>query len=82
MKSSIPIRRLRGPAFLILAGILAALDQWDILSFLKSWPLFVILAGAFLLAERAVTREAGPAPGESQGSEGESGFAGPRWGSS
>ena len=57
MKSSIPIRRLRGPAFLILAG-------------------------AFLLAERAVTREAGPAPGESQGSEGESGFAGPRWGSS
>ena len=46
-------RRLRLPSFLILAGILALLQQWHILGFDKSWPLFLILAGIFALAERA-----------------------------
>ena len=80
MKSSIPIQRLRGPAFVILAGVIAALDQWHILSFFRSWPLFVILTGVFMLAERAATREPGPAPGASRQSDGEPGFTGPRWG--
>lgn len=80
MRSSIPIRRLRGPAFVILVGLIATLDQWHILSVLRSWPLLVILAGVFMLAERAATREPGPAPRESQPGDGEPGFTGPRWG--
>jgi hypothetical protein len=47
------IRRLRGPAFLILFGITAMLHQWGVLSFGRSWPLYLILAGLLGLAERA-----------------------------
>ena len=47
------IRRLRGPAFLLLVGVIALLAQADILSWGQSWPLFLILAGLLLLAERA-----------------------------
>ncbi len=32
------IRRLRGPAFLILLGVTALLNQWGVLSFSRSWP--------------------------------------------
>ena len=47
------IRRLRGPAFLLLVGVLALLNQAHILSWGKSWPLYLILAGLLALAERA-----------------------------
>ncbi len=47
------IRRLRGPAILILIGVLALLDQWHVLSFGKSWPLWLIFAGLMTFAERA-----------------------------
>jgi hypothetical protein len=47
------IRRLRGPAFLLLVGVMALLAQADILGWSQSWPLFLILAGVLLLAERA-----------------------------
>jgi hypothetical protein len=47
------VRRLRGPLFLILVGVLFLLDQWNILGFNKSWPLFLIVAGLLALAERA-----------------------------
>ena len=47
------IRRLRGPAMLILIGVLALLNQWHILSFGKSWPLWLIFAGLMTFAERA-----------------------------
>lgn len=47
------IRRLRAPAFLILFGILALLNQWHVIGFGRSWPLFLILGGLLLLAERA-----------------------------
>jgi hypothetical protein len=53
MNSWLLIRRLRGPAFLILVGITALLNQWGILSFSRSWPLYLILAGVIGLAERA-----------------------------
>ena len=55
------IRRLRGPAFLILFGITALLNQWDVLSFSRSWPLYLILAGVIGLAERAALTIAPPA---------------------
>lgn len=53
MNRWIMLRRLRGPAFLLLFGLTALLNQWDVLSFGQSWPLYLILAGVFSLAERA-----------------------------
>jgi hypothetical protein len=58
MNSWLMIRRLRGPAFLLLVGITALLNQWDILSFGKSWPLYLILLGLMSLAERAALSQA------------------------
>jgi hypothetical protein len=56
------IRRLRGPAFLIMVGITALLNQWGILSFGRSWPLYLILAGVLGLAERAALAVAPGSP--------------------
>jgi hypothetical protein len=53
MNTWLLIRRLRGPAFLVLFGITALLNQWGVLSFGRSWPLYLILAGVIGLAERA-----------------------------
>ena len=53
MNRYILIRRLRGPAFLLLVGVNALLAQAHILSWGHSWPLFLILAGVLQLAERA-----------------------------
>ena len=55
------LRRLRGPAFLILAGVTALLNQWGILGFARSWPLYLILAGILGLVARAVL-SASPQP--------------------
>ncbi|HEX3940429.1 MAG TPA: DUF5668 domain-containing protein [Acidobacteriaceae bacterium] len=46
------IRRMRGPAFLVLFGILALLNQWGVVSLRRSWPLCLIALGLILLAER------------------------------
>src|ERR1700739_2804835 len=62
MNSWLLIRRLRGPAFLILFGITALLNQWGVLSFSRSWPLYLILAGVIGLAERAALIAAPPVP--------------------
>jgi hypothetical protein len=62
MNAWLLIRRLRGPAFLILLGITALLNQWGVLSFTRSWPLYLILAGVLGLAERAAIAAAPPAP--------------------
>lgn len=51
------IRRLRGPAFLLLLGVCALLNQLHMLSFGRAWPLFLILWGVMLLAERAAISE-------------------------
>jgi hypothetical protein len=62
------IRRARGPAFLILVGVTALLNQWGILSFSRSWPLYLILAGVLLLAERAaISGTPPPVPGQPYG---------------
>lgn len=57
------IRRLRVPAFLVLFGILAFLNQWGVFGFRHSWPLFLILAGLLLLAERVALAPPVPPPG-------------------
>jgi hypothetical protein len=57
------IRRLRGPAFLLLVGVIALLAQAHILGWSKSWPLYLILAGVLQLAERtALAAEGGYPP--------------------
>jgi hypothetical protein len=58
MNNWLLIRRLRGPAFLLLLGITALLNQWDVLSFGRSWPLYLILFGIMSLAERAALSQA------------------------
>ena len=49
------IRRLRGPAFLLLLGIIALLHQTGVVDHFWHlfWPLALILWGVLLLAERA-----------------------------
>jgi hypothetical protein len=65
MSRYILIRRLRGPAFLLLVGVIALLNQADVLSWGHAWPLFLILGGVLLLAERAALANEGypPYPG-------------------
>jgi hypothetical protein len=53
MSRYILIRRLRGPAFLLLVGVNALLAQAHILGWSESWPFYLILAGVIALAERA-----------------------------
>ena len=55
MSRYILIRRLRGPAFLLLIGIIALLHQTGLIyhGFRLFWPLALILWGVMLLAERA-----------------------------
>ena len=50
------IRRLRGPAFLLLLGVIALLHQTGVVYHFWHWfwPLALILWGVLLLAERAV----------------------------
>ena len=47
------IHRIKGPAMLLVFGITALLNEWDIISFGKSWPLYLIVLGVLQLAERA-----------------------------
>jgi hypothetical protein len=54
------IRRLRGPAFLLMFGVTALLHEWHILSFGQSWPLYLVLLGVLALAERAAFTEPDP----------------------
>jgi len=62
MNRYILIRRLRAPAFLLLVGVIALLDEGNVLSWGQSWPLFLILAGVLLLAERAALAMEGNSP--------------------
>ena len=62
MSRYILIRRLRGPAFLLLVGVIALLAQAHILSWGKSWPLYLFLWGVLMLAERAALAAEGGYP--------------------
>ena len=62
MNRYILIRRLRGPAFLLLVGIDALLAQAHILGWHQSWPFFLILWGVIALAERAAIATNGVPP--------------------
>jgi hypothetical protein len=62
MNRYILIRRLRGPAFLLLVGINALLAQAHIIGWGHSWPFYLILAGVIALAERAALATSEPMP--------------------
>lgn len=55
MSRYILIRRLRGPAILLLIGVLALLHQVGVIPYFWRlfWPLLLITLGLLLLAERA-----------------------------
>ena len=52
MNRYILIRRLRGPAILLLLGVIALLHQADLVSWKLFVPLLLILLGVLQLAER------------------------------
>ena len=56
------LRRIRGPVFLLTFGLTAALHQWNVLSFGRSWPLYLIVFGVLRLLEGAALNSAGPVP--------------------
>jgi len=61
MSRYILIYRLRGPAILLLIGVLALLDQMGVIDHFWRlfWPLLLILIGVIMLAERAMLAEEG-----------------------
>ena len=66
MSRYIQIRRLRGPAFLLLIGVLALLHQMGLIAHFwhMFWPLLLIMIGTFMIAERAaLAAEGGYPPG-------------------
>ena len=62
MNSYLWIHRIKGPAMILVFGITALLDEWHILSFGQSWPLYLIVLGALMLAERAAWSDMYEAP--------------------
>ena len=69
MNPYIMIRRLRFPAILLLAGVIAMLDEMNVVNDFWRWfvPLLLILLGVLLLVERVVLSTGGytgmPFPG-------------------
>jgi hypothetical protein len=61
MSRYILIRRLRGPAILLLIGTLALLHQLGVIPYFWRfcWPLLLIVLGVLLLAERAALASEG-----------------------
>jgi hypothetical protein len=60
MNRYIMIRRLRGPAILLLAGVILLLHEADLVEFWSLFiPLLLILIGVLKLAERAALAAAG-----------------------
>jgi hypothetical protein len=60
MNQYIFLQRIQGPALLLTFGVTALLDQWHIMSFGRSWPLYLIVLGVLKLAQRAALTAAEP----------------------
>lgn len=70
------IHRLRWPLLLLLTGVIALLNQADILSWGRAWPLYLILLGVLALAERATFVSDPPPPPYPYGYAPQAGYAG------
>ena len=53
-------RAARGPVWIVLVGVLFLLDSFNILSWGRSWPLFIIVGGLMTFFERAAYTSALP----------------------
>ncbi|HMG01527.1 MAG TPA: DUF5668 domain-containing protein, partial [Edaphobacter sp.] len=53
---------LRGSVWVILVGIMFFLANFNILSWGRSWPLFIIVAGIMILAEKTFYNPAAAPP--------------------
>jgi hypothetical protein len=53
MNSYVFLHRIKGPVMILVFGLTALLDQWHILTYGQSWPLYLIVFGLLQLAERA-----------------------------
>jgi hypothetical protein len=60
MNQYIFLQRIQGPALLLTFGVTALLDQWHVMSFGRSWPLYLIVLGVLKLAQRAALASAEP----------------------
>lgn len=58
MNRYIFLHRIKGPVMILVFGVTALLDQWHILTYGQSWPLYLIVFGVLQLAERAAWAEA------------------------
>lgn len=79
MNRYILIRRLTGPAVLLLLGVVALLHEADLVSWKIFVPLLLILIGVLKLAQRAALAAAGdepPYPGTFPGTAYQYGAAG------
>lgn len=47
------LHRIKGPVIILVFGVTALLDTWNLLSYGQSWPLYLIAIGLLQLAERA-----------------------------
>jgi len=54
------LNALRGSIWVILVGVMFLLSSFGILSWGRSWPLFIIVAGLMTFFERTAYRSAGP----------------------
>src|ERR1700744_2526434 len=72
MNQYVFLQRIQGPAMLLTFGVCALLDQWHVLNFGRSWPLYLIVLGILKLAQRAALAAAEPP----QGYPAYSGYAG------
>jgi hypothetical protein len=46
------IRRIRGPVYILTVGIVALLAEWTRFGWNRTWPIFIIVAGVLMFAER------------------------------
>ena len=46
------LHRIKGPVIILVFGVTALLHTWHILSYSRSWPLYLIVIGLLQLAER------------------------------
>jgi hypothetical protein len=66
------LHRIKGPVMILIFGVTALLDQWHLLSYGRSWPLYLIALGVLQLAERAAWAQAQsevPPPGVYAGNQ-------------
>lgn len=62
MNSYYFVHRIKWPAMLVVVGITALLDEYNLISYSHSWPLYLIVLGVLTLAERAMMAQQVPPP--------------------